>query len=55
MESIDNNSQLLTGLGYGQLINETVDNVEKLVCKIYYDPSTEITNIYQMRVFLFNK
>ena len=42
MERIDNNSQLLTGLRYRQLTNETVDNVEKFVCNVY-DPSTVIT------------
>ena len=53
-KAFENNSQLLAGLGYEQLTNETVDSVEKFVCKIY-DPSTEITKIDQMRVFLFNK
>ena len=38
-KAFENKSQLLTGLGYGQLTNETVDNVEKFVCKIF-DPST---------------
>ena len=32
------NSQPLTGLGYGQLTNESVDNVEKFVCKILDPP-----------------
>ena len=41
-KAFDYNSQL-TGLRYEQLTNETVDNVEKCVCKVY-DPSTVITN-----------
>ena len=53
-KAFENNSQLLAGLGCGQLTSETTDNVEDFVCKIY-DPSTEITKIDQMRVFLFNK
>ena len=39
IKAFENNSQPLTGLGYGQLTNESVDNVEKFVCKIP-DPST---------------
>ena len=54
-KTFKNNSQLLTGLGYGQLINKTEDNVEKFACKLYSDPSTEITKIEQLRMFLFNK
>ena len=38
-KAFENNSQSLTGLGYGQLTNESVDNVEKCVFKIL-DPST---------------
>ena len=53
-KAFENNSQLLTGLGCWQLTTETMDNVEDFVCKIY-DLSTDITKIYQMRVFLFNK
>ena len=53
-KALENNSQLLTGLGCGQLTTETMDNVEDFVCKIY-DLSTEITKIDQMRVFLYNK
>ena len=53
-KAFENNSQLLTGLGCGRLTTETIDNVEDFVCKIY-DPSTEITQIDQMGVFLFNK
>ena len=38
-KTFENNSQPLTGLGYGQLTNETVNKVEKFICKIF-DPST---------------
>ena len=48
------NSQLLVSLGSGDLTEETLNSVEKFVCKIY-EPTTEITNIDQLRVFLFNK
>ena len=53
-KAFESNNQLLAGLGCGRLSTETIDNVEDFVCKIY-DPSTEITQIDQMRVFLFNK
>ena len=53
-KAFENNSQLLTALGCGRLTTETIYNAEDFVCKIY-DPSTEITQIDQMRVFLFNK
>ena len=48
------NSQLLTSLGCGELTGETLSSVEKFVCKIY-ESLTEITNIDQMRVYLFSK
>ena len=55
MENIrEYQSALLTGLGCWQLTTETMDNVEDFVCKIY-DPSTDITQIDQMRVILFHK
>ena len=50
LKAFENNSHLLTSLGCGRLTTETIDNVEDCVCKIY-DPSTEITQIDQMRVF----
>ena len=49
-KAFENKSQLLAGLGCGQLTTETIDNVEDFVCKIY-DPSTEITKFGQIRVF----
>ena len=48
------NNQLLTSLGCGYLTEESLSSVEKFVCKIY-EPLSKITNIDQMRVFLFNK
>ena len=34
-KACENNSQLLTGLGFGRLTTETIDSVEDFVCKIY--------------------
>ena len=39
LKAFDNYRHPLTGLGYGQLTNKSVDNVEKFVCKIL-NPST---------------
>ena len=39
MKAFENNSQLLNVLGYGQLTNENVDNIDKFVCKVF-EPST---------------
>ena len=37
-EAFEDNSQPLTGLGYGQLTNETVDNVEKFAKYLTHQP-----------------
>ena len=48
------NSQLLTSLASGELTEEIISSAEAFDCKIY-EPLTELTNIDQMRVYLFNK
>ncbi|MEW8545283.1 MAG: hypothetical protein AB2693_17305, partial [Candidatus Thiodiazotropha sp.] len=45
---------LLHSLGNGNLTDEKISNAEKFVCKVY-DPSSNITSIDEMRLFLFNK
>ena len=49
-KTFENNTRPLTGLGYGQLTNDTVDNVEKLVC-IRFDPSTSSQRLIKCECF----
>ena len=50
------NNQLLTSLVCGEFTEETLNSVEKLrSLSAKYEPLTEITNIDQTRIFLFNK
>ena len=48
------NSPLLTSLGCGKQQDKTLSSAEKFVCKVY-ESLTDITNIDQMRAYLFNK